>query len=72
MVRGLVDGQRDQIVGGRVRRDDSAVRVDLFDTGDNLYVGELTLYPGGGFEAFEPAEYDRLIGDKWVLPARRS
>ena len=26
-----VDGQRDQIVGGRVRRDDSAVRVDLFE-----------------------------------------
>lgn len=51
-------------------RDLDFVRVDLFDTGDALYVGELTLYPGGGFEAFEPPEYDRLIGDKWPIKGR--
>lgn len=43
------------------------VRVDFFDTGDQLYIGELTLYPGGGFEAFDPPEYDLLIGKKWTL-----
>jgi hypothetical protein len=48
-------------------RDLDFVRVDLFDTGDGLYVGELTLYPGGGFEAFEPPEYDHIIGDKWRI-----
>lgn len=46
------------------------VRVDFFDTDEGLKVGELTLYPGGGFEAFEPPEYDRLIGEKWHLPSR--
>lgn len=44
------------------------VRVDFFDTDDGLKIGELTLYPGGGFEAFDPPHYDRLLGDKWQLP----
>ncbi|MEN9895931.1 MAG: hypothetical protein RIR97_1783 [Pseudomonadota bacterium] len=43
------------------------VRVDFFDTGDQLYIGEMTLYPGGGFEAFEPPEYDLIVGQKWTL-----
>lgn len=43
------------------------VRVDFYDTGENLYIGELTLYPGGGFEAFEPKEFDRWLGDHWTI-----
>lgn len=43
------------------------VRVDLYASADWVYVGELTFYPGGGFEAFEPAEYDRILGEKWTL-----
>jgi hypothetical protein len=27
----------------------------------------MTLYPGGGFEAFEPPEYDLIVGQKWTL-----
>ncbi|QLF68413.1 polysaccharide biosynthesis protein [Peteryoungia desertarenae] len=45
------------------------VRVDFFDTGDQLYIGELTFYPGGGYEAFDPPEYDRIIGDRWTIPS---
>jgi hypothetical protein len=41
------------------------VRVDLYSDGNQVYVGELTLYPGGGFERFDPPEYDRIVGDKW-------
>lgn len=43
------------------------VRVDLYASRDAIHVGELTLYPGGGFEAFEPRAFDRLLGDKWTL-----
>lgn len=43
------------------------LRIDLYASADWVRVGELTLYPGGGFEGFTPPEYDRIIGDKWVL-----
>ncbi|MCF3639665.1 polysaccharide biosynthesis protein [Rhizobium sp. TRM95111] len=43
------------------------VRVDLYASDDWVRVGELTLYPGGGFEHFDPPEYDRIIGDRWTL-----
>ena len=43
------------------------VRVDLYASDDWVHVGELTLYPGGGFENYQPADYDRILGDQWVL-----
>jgi hypothetical protein len=43
------------------------VRVDLYACDDWVRVGELTLYPGGGFEAFDPPEYDLILGRKWTL-----
>ena len=46
------------------------VRVDLYASDDWVHVGELTLYPGGGFENYQPAHYDRLLGDQWVLKSK--
>lgn len=43
------------------------VRVDLYASADWVYVGEMTLYPGGGFEQVEPPEYDLALGEKWRL-----
>ena len=43
------------------------LRVDLYACDEWIRVGELTLYPGGGFDAFEPKEYDLLLGEKWRL-----
>ncbi|MCV3768810.1 ATP-grasp fold amidoligase family protein [Rhizobium sp. TRM95796] len=43
------------------------VRVDLYADDQWIKVGELTLYPGGGFERFDPPDYDRWLGDKWTL-----
>lgn len=43
------------------------VRVDLYASTDWVHVGELTLYPGGGFENYQPARYDRVLGDQWKL-----
>ncbi|RUO26270.1 glycosyl transferase [Aliidiomarina minuta] len=44
------------------------VRVDFYEIGDKLYVGELTFSPGGGFEPFSPAEWDKKLGDWLELP----
>lgn len=46
------------------------VRVDFYESKDeqNVYVGELTFYPGGGYETFEPMEWDYKLGDMLTLP----
>jgi len=54
-------------VAETVARDIDFVRVDLYASAEWVRVGELTFYPGGGFEAFEPDEYDFSIGQKWQL-----
>ena len=41
------------------------IRVDFYIVNDRLYCGELTFYPGSGFEGFEPEEYDKIMGD-WI------
>lgn len=44
------------------------VRVDFFDTDDNLYVAEMTFYPGGGFFSYKPESFNYLMGDLFELP----
>lgn len=46
------------------------VRVDFYESADGkkIYVGELTFYPGGGYECFEPLEWDYKLGDMITLP----
>lgn len=39
------------------------VRVDFYSLKDRLLFGEMTLYPGGGFEEFDPEEWDMRIGE---------
>ena len=39
------------------------LRVDMYCTDDNVYVGELTFYHYGGYTPFSPVEWDRKIGD---------
>ncbi|MCU0862051.1 MAG: hypothetical protein MUE65_07010, partial [Methanomassiliicoccales archaeon] len=48
------------------------VRVDFYDLGDRVYVGELTFYPHGGMERFNKQEYDLMLGEMLVLPERRA
>lgn len=38
------------------------VRVDLYNVNGKIYFGELTFYPGNGFEKFKPKEFDLLLG----------
>ncbi len=44
------------------------VRVDFYESSGNIYFGELTFYPGSGFEAFSPEEWDDILGDWIKLP----
>lgn len=38
------------------------VRIDFLVTDKNFYLGELTNFPGGGTEIFEPQDYDYILG----------
>jgi hypothetical protein len=43
------------------------MRVDLYNIGGRIYVGELTCYPGGGRIEWIPREYDFILGEKWKM-----
>lgn len=44
------------------------VRVDFFDTEEQLFVAELTFTPGGGVTPYNPESFNRILGDKFILP----
>ncbi len=41
------------------------LRVDLYVVKNRVYVGELTNYPGAGFEKFIPGDYAKVAGAWW-------
>ncbi|CAH0315405.1 hypothetical protein SRABI84_05033 [Peribacillus simplex] len=41
------------------------LRVDFYEINGELYFGELTFFPGSGFEKFTPEEYDYNLG-RWI------
>ncbi|MDB4476073.1 hypothetical protein N9052_00665 [bacterium] len=47
----------------------SFVRVDFYIVNDEIFFGELTFTPGGGFDAFEPGEIDLAWGEKMLGPS---
>ena len=47
------------------------VRVDFYEQADRIILGEMTLYPGSGFEEFDKEEWDERLGDWIVLPQER-
>lgn len=47
------------------------VRVDLYDLGDMVLFGELTLYHFGGMVPFRPEEWDKVFGDMLTLPGEK-
>ena len=44
------------------------VRVDFFETDEQLYVAEMTLYPGGGQTPIFPVSFNLEMGNQFVLP----
>ena len=47
------------------------VRVDFFEVGDRIYLGEMTFYSGGGLLTFEPVDWDYKFGEWYPLPEKR-
>jgi hypothetical protein len=45
------------------------IRVDLYDVDGEVWFSELTPYPGGGLDRFDPA-LDERLGTLWRLPPR--
>jgi hypothetical protein len=43
------------------------LRVDLYNPGGRILFGELTALPTGGVIGYEPAEFDRILGEPWHL-----
>lgn len=41
------------------------VRVDFYEIGGTPKFGEMTFYPGSGWERFMPVEYDQEVGALW-------
>jgi len=50
-----------------IGEDFSYIRVDLYDIGDQIKLGELTFYPGAGHDPFDPIEWDDKFGQQWQL-----
>ncbi|MEX5300225.1 ATP-grasp fold amidoligase family protein [Kocuria sp. CPCC 205292] len=44
------------------------IRVDLYDTPDGIYFGEITPYPTGGLTKFSNHQFDLKLGRAWILP----
>jgi len=47
------------------------VRVDLYNIGSEIYFGELTFTPSGGFRPFITPEWDLKLGDRLNLPIEK-
>lgn len=41
------------------------VRIDLYEINGKIYFGEYTFFHGGGFQLFNPPEWERRLGD-WI------
>lgn len=41
------------------------IRIDLYDVGYNIFLGEMTHYPGSGMERFTPEDFDFEFGKFW-------
>jgi hypothetical protein len=43
------------------------VRVDLYSNNEDVFFGEITIYPDAGYGKFHPRRYDEIIGKLWSL-----
>lgn len=48
------------------------VRIDLYQTENRIYFGEITFFDGSGFDKIEPIEWDYELGSWFELPAKNN
>lgn len=51
-------------------KDFSFVRVDFFEFNNRTYIGEMSFTPMTGNGQFDPAEWDMILGELFVLPEK--
>ena len=47
-------------------------RIDLYETRDKTYFGEVTFYPGSGLGRFRPDQYNDILGEMLELPVAKA
>lgn len=57
-------------VAEKLSRETDFLRVDLYDTGERVVVGELTSFPAGGDSPFDPESFNLEFGRRWTVPRR--
>lgn len=50
-----------------ISKDMAFLRVDFYEVNNDIYIGELTFFPGNGFEEFSPPEWDYKLGEMLKL-----
>lgn len=63
--------ERMVVLAQKLAADIPFVRVDFYQVGSKIYFGELTFFPGAGFEEFTPEEWDLTLGNWLRLPDGR-
>lgn len=51
----------------KLSRDIPFVRIDFFENSGSIKFGEMTFYPGAGFEEFQPSIWDKKLGELMCL-----
>lgn len=57
-----------KVLASKLSKDIPFVRVDFYDTGTRMYVGEMTFDSGNGMRVFKPNEFDVEMGKLFILP----
>ena len=60
--------ERMLMISKRIAEDFPLVRVDFYETGEKIYIGEITLHHGSGGDIFYPGMFDLIYGEKLILP----
>jgi len=55
-------------IAGELSEDFPHARVDLYNINGEIYFGELTFYTAGGYQSYEPDEFDFILGKQFSLP----
>lgn len=54
-------------IARKLSKDFYFVRVDLYQHENQIYFGEMTFFPGGGYNPYEPWEWQSRIGDMLII-----
>ena len=60
------------LIAERLAKSFDFIRVDLYIIGDDVYFGELTNYPGAGWDSIRPKRLDFYLGSQFQLDAFHS